>query len=277
MEDRRKNTEDQNRRINASMAKIKHKIVVLSGKGGVGKSTVAANLATALALKGRAGLVGILDADITGPSIPKILGTREQLPKSDPSGIFPVIGPLEIKMISMDFFLPSDETPAIWRGPMKSMAIRHFLADVVWGELEFLIVDLPPGTGDEALNVMQLIPDINGVIIVTLASEVSQIIVKKSVTFTRQLKAPVTGVVENMSGFVCPKCGENTNIFDVGGGEKISNDLSIPFLGRIPLDPRICEDSDKGTPFIVRHADSPAAKALLDIVEKVEFFLKQKV
>jgi ATP-binding protein involved in chromosome partitioning len=257
------------------MAKIEKKIVILSGKGGVGKSTVAANLAMALALKGGPYLVGILDADITGPSIPKILGTRKQQLSSGPPGIFPAIGPLGIKVVSMDFLLSSDETPVIWRGPMKSNAIRQFLADVAWGDLKFLVVDLPPGTGDEGLSIMQSIPDIDGVIIVTIPSEVSQIVVKKAVTFTRQLNAPLIGVLENMSGFVCPNCGAEIDIFQTGGGQRIADDLNIPFLGKIPLDQRICQDSDKGVPFIIEHSDSPAAKAFMETVDKIEEFLQK--
>ncbi|MEM3486005.1 MAG: Mrp/NBP35 family ATP-binding protein [Nitrososphaerales archaeon] len=268
--------EEQEKRIKAWMAKVKHKIVVLSGKGGVGKSTVAANLAMALAWKGHPNQVGVLDADITGPSIPKILGVRKQQLNIGPAGVFPAIGALGIKVISMDFFLPDDDTPVIWRGPLKSMAIRQFLADIVWGDLDYLVVDLPPGTGDEALSVMQHIPDIDGVIIVTIPSEVSQIVVKKAVTFTRKLNAPLIGVLENMSGFICPKCGAVIDIFMAGGGEKIANDLHLPFLGRIPLDPRICEDSDRGLPFIVEHSDSPAAKAFMTIVDSIEEFLKKR-
>jgi ATP-binding protein involved in chromosome partitioning len=252
------------------MDKIKHKIVVLSGKGGVGKSTVTANLGIALARKGHAGRVGILDADITGPSIPKMLGVRAHGLAMGPPGVFPALGPLDMKVISMDYFLPSDETPVIWRGPMKSAAIRQFLGEVVWGDLDFLLVDMPPGTGDEALTVVQSIQNIGGVIIVTVPSEVSQIVVKKAVTFTRQLNVPVLGIVENMSGFVCPKCGTETNIFRTGGGQKIADDLGVRFLGRIPLDPRICEDSDQGTPFIIQHSDSPAAKAFMEIVRRIE-------
>lgn len=275
-DERKKEAEDQERRLKTWMSKIKHKIVILSGKGGVGKSTVAANLAIALALRGRANMVGVLDADITGPSIPKILGTRGQQLNVGPPGIFPATGPLGIKIVSMDFLLPSDETPVIWRGPLKSMAIRQFLADVAWGDLEFLVVDLPPGTGDEALSIMQLIPNIDGTVIVTIPSEVSQIVVKKAITFSRQLKAPIIGIVENMSGFICPKCGAEIEIFKVGGGEKIAKDLTVPFLGKIPIDPEICKDSDMGMPFIVEHTNSPAAKAFMEIVEKIEDFLKQK-
>lgn len=255
------------------MSKIKHKIVVLSGKGGVGKSTVTANLAMALARKERAGRVGILDADITGPSIPKMLGVRGQRLGVALPGLFPAIGPLHTRIISMDFLLPSDETPVIWRGPLKSMAIKQFLADVVWGDLDFLVVDLPPGTGDEALTVMQSIPNIGGVVIVTIPSEISQIVVKKAVTFARELNAPVLGIIENMSGFVCPKCGTETSIFKTGGGQKIAEELGVRFLGGIPLDPRICEDSDEGTPFILRHENSPATAAFMAIVRKIDELL----
>lgn len=252
------------------MGKIKHKIIVLSGKGGVGKSTVTANLAMALASKGHIGRVGVLDADITGPTIPKMLGVRGLRLDMGPPGIFPVLAPLNMKVVSMDFLLPSDETPVIWRGPLKSVAIRQFLGEVVWGDLDFLLVDLPPGTGDEALTIMQSIPNIRRVVIVTIPSEVSQIVVKKAVTFTRQLGTSVSGIIENMSGFVCPKCGTEVSIFKTGGGQKIAEELGVPFLGRIPLDPRICDDSDKGTPFIAEHPDSPAARAFIEIVEKID-------
>jgi ATP-binding protein involved in chromosome partitioning len=162
------------------MDKIKRKLVVLSGKGGVGKSTVTANLAIALASQGYTDRVGVLDADITGPTIPKMLGVRGLGLGVDEPGILPARGPLGTKVVSMDFLLPSDETPVIWRGPLKSMAIRQFLSEVMWGELDFLLVDLPPGTGDEALTVMQSIPNITGVVIVTIPSEVSQLVVKQS-------------------------------------------------------------------------------------------------
>lgn len=267
---RKKEIDEQEKRIKSWMDKIKHKIVILSGKGGVGKSTVAANLAVALASKNRKSSIGILDADITGPSIPKILGARKKELKASPLGIAPVIGPNGIRIISMDFLLQSDETPVIWRGPMKSMVIRQFLSDVMWGSLDYLIIDLPPGTGDEALSIMQFIPDIDGVIIVTIPSDVSQIVVKKAVTFVRQLKSEVIGIVENMSGLVCPECSNKIDVFQSGGGKKISNDLNVPFLTEIPLDPRISKDTDNGKIFLENHSDSPAAKAFLDIVDKIE-------
>jgi ATP-binding protein involved in chromosome partitioning len=155
-------------------------------------------------------------------------------------------------------------------------AISQFLSDIVWGELEFLFIDLPPGTGDEPLSIMQLIPEMDGVVIVTIASEVSQIVVKKAVTFSRKLGIPIIGVIENMSGFVCPKCGAKIDIFKVGGGKKIAQDLSVPFLGSIPIDPEICRDSDNGMPFITEHVDSPATKAFTEIVKKIEHFLETR-
>ncbi len=277
VEGRMKEIQEQEKRIKIRMAKIKHKLVILSGKGGVGKSTITANLAIALARKGHK--VGVLDIDIHGPSIPKILGVRGQgltTGQLEGLGIFPAKGPLDTKVISMDFLLPSDETPVIWRGPMKMGAIRQFLADVAWGNLDFLLVDVPPGTGDEPLSLMQLLPGIDGVIIVTAPSEVSQIVVKRAVGFTRELHVPVLGIVENMSGFVCPKCGAEVDIFGSGGGQKITGELGVPFLDRIPIDSKICEDSDRGTPFIVEHAETPAAKAFMRVVDKVEEFLKQQ-
>jgi ATP-binding protein involved in chromosome partitioning len=186
------------------------------------------------------------------------------------------MGPLGIKVVSMDFLLSSDEAPVIWRGPLKMKAIQQFLSDIMWGELEFLLIDLPPGTGDEPLSVMQLIPNMDGVIIVTIPSEVSQVVVKKAVTFARQLGVPVIGIIENMSGFVCPKCGTETNIFKVGGGQKIAEDLSVPFLGSIPIDPEICRDSDNGMPFITEHVDSLATKAFSEIVKKIQRFLANR-
>jgi len=258
------------------MSRIKRKIAIISGKGGVGKSTVTVNLAMAFAMHGYANNVGILDADITGPCVPKMLGLHGQRLPTSPAGISPALGPMGIKVVSMDFLLPSEESPVIWRGPLKMKAISQFLSDIVWGELEFLFIDLPPGTGDEPLSIMQLIPEMDGVVIVTIASEVSQIVVKKAVTFSRKLDIPVIGVIENMSGFICPKCGTETNIFKAGGGQKMAEDMSVPFLGSIPIDPEICRDSDNGMPFIIEHADSPATKAFTEIVKKIEHFLKQR-
>jgi ATP-binding protein involved in chromosome partitioning len=273
--DQRKQQFEQEQRLRLKLSKIKHKIAVISGKGGVGKSTVTANLAMAFAIQGRKGKVGVLDADIHGPCIPKMLGLKGQALMSGPGGIwFPVMGKQGIKVVSMDFLLPNEEAPVIWRGPLKMKIIQQFLADIEWGELDYLFIDLPPGTGDEPLSVMQLIQDIDGVIIVTMPSEVSQAVVKKAITFSKQLRVSVIGIIENMSGFVCPECGAELDIFKSGGGKQIANDLSIPYLGKIPIDPVICADSDRGKPFFVANSASPTVKAFSEIIVKIKQFLK---
>ncbi|MEM3783941.1 MAG: Mrp/NBP35 family ATP-binding protein [Candidatus Bathyarchaeia archaeon] len=276
IEESRRQIIAQMEKLKSRMEKVRHKIAVISGKGGVGKSTVTVNLAVAFAVHGHANRVGILDADIHGPSVPKILGLAGQRLQAGPPGVFPVLGSLGIKVVSMDFLLPDENAPVIWRGPLKMTAIRQFLSDIVWGELDILLIDLPPGTGDEPLSIAQLLPELDGVIIVTIPSEVSQMVVKKAVTFSRRLGMPIIGVIENMSGFVCPNCGAKVDIFQSGGGMKIAEELAIPFLGSIPIDQKISEASDKGTPFIVEHADSPASKAFMEIVKKVEGFLKNR-
>jgi ATP-binding protein involved in chromosome partitioning len=254
------------------MGKIKHKIAVISGKGGVGKSTVTVNLATAFALHGKS--VGILDADIHGPSVPRLLGLEGKQVKATPAGAFPVVGPLGMKVMSIDFFLP-EQAPTIWRGPLKMRAIRQLLGDVVWGDLDYLFIDLPPGTGDEPLSIAQLLPEIDGVVIVTMPTQLSSSVVKKAITFAERLKMPIIGVIENMSGFVCPHCGQKTEIFQSGGGKKMAQEAGVPFLGSIPIDPKVGVDSDKGTPFIISHKDSAAALAFMDFVKKVEDYLKK--
>jgi ATP-binding protein involved in chromosome partitioning len=254
------------------MGKIKHKIAIISGKGGVGKSTVTVNLAAAFAQKGYK--VGILDADIHGPSVPRLLGLEGTHVKTGPPGVFPVEAILGMKVMSIDFFLP-EEAPTIWRGPLKMRAIRQFLVDIVWGELDFLFIDLPPGTGDEPLSIAQLLPELDGVVIVTMPSQLSSSVVKKAITFAERLNMPIIGVVENMSGFICPHCGKKTEIFQSGGGKKMSQDAGVPFLGSIPIDPKVGLDSDRGHPFVVADKDSAAANAFMEIVKKVEASLKK--
>lgn len=273
-DERARQIQEQMQLLRTRMDKIKHKVAVISGKGGVGKSTVTVNLAVAFALKNQR--VGILDADIHGPSVPKMLGLAGRRLNVGPPGIFPAEGPLRIKVVSMDFLLPDEASPVIWRGPLKMTAIRQFLSDIVWGDLDILLIDLPPGTGDEPLSVAQLLPDMDGVVIVTIPSEVSQIVVKKAVTFARNLGLPIIGIVENMSGFVCPKCGAKYEIFHSGGGKKIAEELAVPFLGSIPIDPEVCRNADEGKPFILVDADSLASKAFMDIVQKIEEFLGKK-
>ena len=254
--------------IKDKMSQIKHKIAVISGKGGVGKTLVTVNLAMALAKTGKK--VGVFDADLTGPCVPKMLGLKGSRLEAGPTGIGPAEGPLGIKAVSMDFLLPSDEAPVIWRGPLKMGAIRQFLGEVAWGELDYLLVDLPPGTGDESLSILQLLPEMDGVVIVTIPSEVSQGVVKKAVTFARQMNVPVFGIVENMAGMICPHCGQMIEVFSKGGGAKVSDEMSVDLLGSIPMDPRIAADSDSGNPFVVSHPDSPAAKVFSDIVAEIQ-------
>jgi ATP-binding protein involved in chromosome partitioning len=264
---------EQQELLRYRMKQVKHKVAVISGKGGVGKSTVTVNLAAAFALHGKR--VGVLDADIHGPSVPRLLGLTGQQVKVGPPGAFPVTGPLGMKVVSIDFFLPEEKTPTIWRGPLKMTAIRQFLSDVVWGELDVLFIDLPPGTGDEPLSVAQLLPDIDGVIIVTMPSELSRAVVRKAITFAERLGMPIIGVVENMSGYVCPSCGEKIDIFRSGGGKKMAEEAGVSFLGSIPIDPKIGVDSDKGVPFVMAHSDSLGAKAFVEIVQKVEAYLNE--
>ncbi|MEJ2241559.1 MAG: Mrp/NBP35 family ATP-binding protein [Candidatus Bathyarchaeota archaeon] len=267
---------EKDQKLKKNMNRIKHKIAVISGKGGVGKSTMAANLAMAFALHGYKNRVGVLDIDIHGPCIPKLLGVKGKKCQITPLGALPVTGPEGIKVVSMDFLVQSQETPVIWRGPLKMQAIRQFLSDFMWGELDFLFIDAPPGTGDESLSVMQLIPEMDGTIIVTIPSKVSEDVVKKAVSFSRQMRIPIIGIVENMSWFKCPKCDEQINILGTGGGKRIAEELDVPFLGQIPMDPKICEEADEGISFIAKNADSASAKAFEEIVKKVEDFLENK-
>ncbi len=228
------------------MARIKHKIIIASGKGGVGKSTISVNLARALQMKGLR--VGVLDADITGPDIPKLLGIEDQKLMQGSEGIEPADAN-GIKAASMALILSSRETPVVWRGPMKMAAIKQFIQDVNWGDLDFLIVDLPPGTSDEPLSVLQLIPDLAGAIIVTTPQEVSLLDSRKAVNMVKAMKLPVLGIVENMSGLKCPHCQETINIFGSGGGERMAEEMDAPFLGAIPIDPQVCAWGDSGQTF----------------------------
>jgi ATP-binding protein involved in chromosome partitioning len=257
------------------LSKIKHTIVVMSGKGGVGKSTVTVNLAVGLAMRGYE--VGILDADIHGPNIPKMLKVEDVQLVADDDGIYPAIIPPHLKVMSMAFLSPNRDQPIIWRGPMKMGAIRKFIEDVYWGDLDYLIVDLPPGTGDEPLTIAQLIPNADGSIIVTTPQDVALLDSRKTVVFSEGLHLPVVGIVENMAGLICPHCGKEIDLFKIGGGEKAAHDLEVPFLGRIPIDPEVVDTGDNGVPIVAADPASPAATAFNGIIEKVvEFANKPK-
>ncbi|MDR1993544.1 MAG: Mrp/NBP35 family ATP-binding protein [Nitrososphaerota archaeon] len=255
------------------MSKIKHKIAIISGKGGVGKSTITVNIATAFAMQNKQ--VGILDADIHGPSVPKLLGLEGRQIKISPNGAEPVEGPWGLKVMSIDFFL-TPEAPVIWRGPLKMRAIKQFLSEVIWNELDYLFIDLPPGTGDEPLSIAQLLPELDGVIIITMPTQLASSIVNKAITFAEKLNMPVIGVVENMSGFICPHCNKKTEIFGSGGGEKLSNKAGVAFLGSIPIDPQIRVDSDSGRPFVYSNKESATTKAFKEIIAKVQKFTENK-
>ena len=253
--------------LQETLFNIKHKIVVLSGKGGVGKSSVAANLAVALSLRGMK--TGLLDVDLHGPSIPTLLGIENRFPTLLGNRLVPVDYSENLKVMSIGLMLNEQDEAVIWRGPAKHGVIKQFLANVVWDDLDYLIVDCPPGTGDEPLSVIQFLDGAEGAIIVTTPQDVALVDVRRSVTFCRQLKLPVIGVVENMSGFVCPHCGETVDIFKSGGGEHMAEEMKVPFLGRIPLDPAMVSSGDAGKPVVEHLADSPTGKAFSVIIANI--------
>ncbi len=253
--------------IGQSLEKIGRKLVVISGKGGVGKSTAAVNIAAALARAGKR--TGLLDLDFHGPSIPKMLNIECARPESADGRLIPVEAE-GVGVMSIGFLLEHPDDPVIWRGPMKIGVIRQMFTDVNWGDLDWLVVDCPPGTGDEPLTICQLLAESDGAaaVIVTTPQQVAAADVAKSLNFCRQLDFPVAGVIENMSGFVCPKCGEWTGIFASGGGEKLANDYGVEFLGRVPIDPAICCSGDAGEPFVLDEKKA-SAQEFRRIVDKI--------
>ncbi|MDG6242836.1 MAG: Mrp/NBP35 family ATP-binding protein [Methanolobus sp.] len=255
-----------------NMRAIRKKIMVMSGKGGVGKSTVAANLAARLAERGHK--IGLLDADIHGPSIPKMFGIEGRRPEVDENGILPIKVTENLSVMSVALLLEDRDAPVIWRGPAKMAAIKQFLEDVSWGKLDYLIVDLPPGTGDEPLSIAQLIEKMEGAVVVTTPQDMALVSVRKSIRFAEILKVPVIGIVENMSGIICPHCDKMIDIFGKGGVEKAANDFNVPILGELPMDPKIAEIEDSGRVHMDINEEIPWAKSFAAIVDTVERFKK---
>ncbi|XP_052068406.1 cytosolic Fe-S cluster assembly factor NUBP1 homolog [Mytilus californianus] len=259
--------------IKKRLSSVKHKIIVLSGKGGVGKSTFTAHLAHGLAA-GNEKQIGVLDVDICGPSIPRILGVEGEQVHQSGSGWSPIYVEDNLAVMSVGFLLSSPEEAVIWRGPKKNGLIKQFLRDVDWGELDYLIIDTPPGTSDEHLSVVQYLSEssVDGAVVITTPQEVSLQDVRKEIGFCRKVNLPIIGVVENMSGFVCPKCKTESQIFPptTGGGEKMAAEQNIPFLGKLPLDPRIGQCCDEGKSYLTTVPDSPATKAYIDIINRIQ-------
>ena len=224
---------------------VKHTIMVMSGKGGVGKSTVSVNLAVALAKKFK---VGLIDVDINGPDDPMLLGVSGKDVEVKGTQILPVKTPFGVDVISMGFMLPSDDTAIIWRGALRHKAIQQFLEEVQWEGYDYMVLDMPPGTGDEPLSISQLVPKVDGVVIVVTPQDVALLDARKAIDFCKKVEMKVLGIVENMSGFVCPRCGETTYIFKKGGGEEAAKKYNVPFLGRIPFSMEIVEGTDSGVP-----------------------------
>lgn len=249
------------------IAEIQHKLLILSGKGGVGKSTVAANLAAALAQAGKR--VGLLDIDIHGPSIPGLMGIEGNPVQLTGQEMIPAKVSENLAVMSIGFLVSASRDAVIWRGPMKHGAIRQFLKDVAWGQLDYLVVDSPPGTGDEPLSIAQLLGAAARAIVVTTPQKVAISDVRRCVTFCNALSLPVVGIVENMSGFVCPKCGERIDLFKRGGGMALALEMGVPFLGQIPIDPEVVVAGDAGIPLLRDGPHSPAARAFSDVVRSI--------
>lgn len=262
----------QKRMAISNLNEVRHKIFVMSGKGGVGKSSVTVNLAAALARQGSK--VGILDVDIHGPSVPHLLGLSAGV-ATEGSQMLPVPCGDNLSVISIESFLPDADSAVIWRGPLKSQAILQFITDVKWGALDYLLVDSPPGTGDEHMTVLDAIPDARCVV-VTTPQEISLADVRKALDFLNQAKASVLGIVENMSGLVCPHCGGEIDLFRKGGGEALAAMRGLPFLGAIPLDPATVVAADRGMPIVWMEEDTAARRAFLALADAVRSRLEEK-
>ena len=259
--------DEQDKKISEKLSQIEHKVMVMSGKGGVGKSTVSINLAIGLSLQNF--YVGLLDVDLHGPNVPKMLGLEGgELQKRPDGTVGPVYYSPNLKFMSVEPLLPDKDSAVMWRGPMKMSAIRQFIYDIEWGKLDYLVIDAPPGTGDEQMTVAQIIPDAYAVV-VTTPQEVALLDVKKSINFCKHVGMPIIGIVENMSGMICPHCGKAIDVFKRGGGEKLSEETGIPFLGKIPVDPRIVTTGDAGKPIMAMYPNSHTAEAFEKVVQNV--------
>jgi ATP-binding protein involved in chromosome partitioning len=253
--------------VEENLRRIRHRLLVFSGKGGVGKSTVAVNIAAGLAQAGWK--VGVLDVDIHGPDVAKMLGVEDRRMDVSAEGrITPVETPSGIRLVSMAFLLQDRDTPVVWRGPLKMKIIKQFLADVDWEDMDWLIFDSPPGTGDEPLTIAQLVPA-TAAVVVTTPQGVAVLDTRKAVKFAQMLKLNVRGVVENMSGLNCPHCGKHIELFKAGGGEAMARELLVPLLAKVPIDPAVVDSGDSGTPFVVGQPGSEASQAVRMIVEKL--------
>ena len=255
--------------LKSTLSKIKHKILVMSGKGGVGKSTVATNLALGLAKRGYQ--VGLIDVDLHGPDICRMLDLKEKLyteKEEKPNLLPPMTYGDNLKVISLEYLMEDRDEAIIWRGPLKIKAIRQFIGDIDWGELDYLVIDAPPGTGDEPLSVAQTIKDVNA-LIVTTPQEIALADVRKSISFCRHVKIRILGIVENMSGFICPHCSEPVDIFGSGGGMRTALEYSLRFLGKVPMDPQVVMGGDAGKPYLSSGAGTVATKAFDEVLDNI--------
>lgn len=258
--------QEQDLRIEETLANVKYKFLVMSGKGGVGKSTVSVNLAVALAKEGFK--VGLMDVDLTGPSVPGLLGITDVRAEYDGKKVHPIAFSENLKVLSIAHLIDLTDKAVIWRGPMKIGAIRQFLADIEWGALDFMVIDCPPGTSDEPLTVAQTFIGVQA-IIVTTPQEIALDDVRKSIHFCQKLEMPILGVIENFSGYTCPKCGHHEDLFSSGGGERLSKDYQLRFLGGLPVDPAVVRSGDKGVPLLAVDDKNPTARAFQAIARSI--------
>jgi Mrp family chromosome partitioning ATPase len=262
--------------IRDAMAHVNYKIAIISGKGGVGKTSVVVNLAAAMRKKDM--VVGIFDADVHGPSVPKMVGVKTEMRDilHGSHGIDPVETEHGLKIMSVALIWPADSTPVMWRGQYKARVLRQFLSSIKWHEMDFLFVDLPPGTGDESITIMKSIPDLDGMVVVTTPQEISTIVCSKAINAAKELNAPILGLIENMNAYQCPDCGRMEHFFGKDKGERLARTFDIPFLGGIPLDGQYSEAADTGVPIVFKYPESLTARAMMKIADKLMDRLPEK-